>query len=352
MNKLIKDVYYNPTSSGYYAGVQQVYREAKTRNKKVTLRQVRDFLSTQDPYTLYKGVRRRFKRNITQSAGIDVHWQGDLADMNSLKRYNTGISYILVCIDVLSRFAFAEPVKRKTPQLIAAAFEAIVKRSKRKCWIFTTDMGMEFKGKPFQEMLQRHDIQPRYATSPDVKCAIVERYIRTLKTRIWRYFTQHKTLNYVKPLSSIVSAINNSYHRTIGCAPAKVTKANEKKIWEHLYGGEKPPVRAVFKPGDQVRITKEKGKLTKGYLPNFTAETFVVTKILKNRRPATYKLCDLTGETLSGIFYSPELVHVSKRRNAAVAEIVKSEVRRKVLWHQVKWINKKPPSWIKNTELM
>src|SRR5579862_3033906 len=132
MDKLLLDVYYD--SPAAYSGVQNVYDEAKKRNKSITLKTVREFLSRQDAYTLHKDVKRRFHRNQTRSAGIDTHWQADLADLISLKSQNQGYAYILICIDVLSRFVFAEPVKRKTPELIAAAFETILKRSGRKCW--------------------------------------------------------------------------------------------------------------------------------------------------------------------------------------------------------------------------
>lgn len=350
--KVIHDVYYNLDSPACYAGISKVYNEAKKKNKNVKLDDVKEFLLRQDAYTLHKPIKKKFVRNATTTSGLDVDWQADLADMQSLKTFNAGHTYILVCVDVLSRFAFAQPLKNKTADSVAHGFKTILKRGGRKCWILTTDRGKEFSGKPFQDMLSRNDIQHHYATSPDVKCAIVERYIRTLKARIWRYFTTTKTLNYVKPLQRLVAAINNTTHRTIGTTPASVSKKNEQEIWNRLYG-QKPAAHAVvYKVGDHVRITKEKHKLSKGYQPNFTQEVFVIIKVLETRIPPVYKLCDLQGEDLEGVFYPEELARVSRRskRSLSAQEILKSELRKKQLWHLVRMKNMSQV-WMKDSEL-
>ena len=352
MEVMLNDVYTNPESPACFAGVNKVFKEAKKRNKRITMKHVRDFLAKQDAYTLHRDVRRRFKRNMTVTSGIDIDWQADLADMQRLKKENNGFTFILVIVDVLSRFAFAEPIKRKTTEMVAEAFERIMKRSGRRCWLLTTDRGTEFRGHNFQEMLRENDIQHHYATSPDVKCAIAERYIRTLKTRLWRYFTKHKTLNYTKILQKMVTSTNNSVHSTIGCAPSDVNIKNQEQIMQRLYGDEKKTTTKLYKAGDHVRITKEKGKLSKGYQPNFTSEVFVVQKVLKNRFPATYKLTDLTGEVLDGIFYNAELVRVTplSKLGQQVVEIVKSEQRRKQLWHLAKIKDK--TRWIRDSQLI
>ena len=107
-------------------------------------------------------------------------------------------------IDVLSRYVFARLLKRKTPEEAAEALDDIIHKTGRRPWTLTTDRGLEFKGRPFQDCMRKHDIHHKYSTSPDVKCAIVERYIRTLKSRIWRHFTRHKTQRYVDVLQDFV----------------------------------------------------------------------------------------------------------------------------------------------------
>lgn len=143
---------------------------------------------------------------------------------------------------------------------------------------FFTDRGTEFCGKAFKKFLEKNFIIQRISQSPDVKAANAERLNRTLKTRIWKYFTKCKKFRYMNVLQSMAHTINTSYTATICCQPADVTMENESKIRERLFGPStlkqsKTP-NYKFKVGDEVRIAKEKGKFEKGYLPNFTQEIF------------------------------------------------------------------------------
>ena len=100
-------------------------------------------------------------------------------------------------------------------------------------------------------------------------------------------------------------------------APNDVTLANERLVRGRLYKAPmQPAVKFKFKVGDTVRITKEKGKLGKGYQPNFTHEVFTVKELL-NRHPATYRLEDASGEAIDGIFYTSELVATNRATTAA-----------------------------------
>lgn len=353
MKKILKTVYFDCKSTACYSGSHSVMTAAKRIDKKITLKNVKDFLRLQDCYSLHKPVKRKFARNKTFSAGIDVNWQADLADMKSLRKQNKGTTYLLVCIDVFTRYAFVEPIRNKTPEIVGQALEAIMKRSGRDCYYLATDRGKEFVGKKFQQVLRKHDIHHHCATSPDVKCAIVERYIRTLKGRIWRYFTKNKTVNYLKVLQSIVQATNNSMHRTLGRTPNSITKKNEEEVRHAIYVDKSIiPNKKVFKVGDHVRITKEKSVLAKGYAPNFTHEIFVIRTILENRRPATHKLVDLNGEQVEGIFYAEELNRIANRTIfcESIIELTKSEIKTNQLWHLAR-MKKGKNIWIRDSRL-
>jgi hypothetical protein len=354
MENKIRDVYYNLKSPACFAGAQSVFEECKRRKIKVTKKQVEEFLSKQDAYTLHKPTYRRFKRNVTKTTGIDVDWQADLADLHQLKQENDGYSYIAIYIDVLSRFAFARPLKRKTPQETGASLEDIIAKSDRKPWFLTTDRGLEYKGRAFEDVCKKHDISRKDATSPDVKCAIAERYIKTLKSRIWRHFTRNKTQRWIDSLDLLVLAINNSINRSIGMPPAKVTAKNQSEVREKLYG--KPHRKVVFRynTGDMVRIAREKNKLSKGYWANYNEEVFIISKLLKNRSPATYKLNDLDGEEIDGVFYSEEMVRVRQGAKPVkkIAKLKRSEWRKSELWHNVEWSGPEADSWIRNDELV
>lgn len=347
----IRDVYYNFDSPACFAGEQSVYRESKKRNKNIRLKDVRDFLANQPAYTRHKQTIRRFKRNKMISSGFDADWQSDLADLRNLKKENSNYTYILICVDVFSRHAFAEPIKNKTAVVVGEAFERILKKSDRKPGILTTDGGKEYTGEQFQLMLRKYYIQHKVATSPDVKCAIAERWIRTLKSRMWRHFTRNKTLRYVDVLPALVKAINSTINRSIKRAPATITRENQNELREKPTVVKKPP---KFKAGDSVRIAIEKHKLSKGYWPNYSSEIFTVSRVMKRRYPVTYKLKDDTDEELVGIFYNEELVRVLQTDQPVrvIKKLEKSEHRNGDLWHLVKFENSKKSSWIRNDALV
>ena len=112
MDSYLESVYYNPKRSGSFGGVESLYRDVKEEGKlKLSRKQIRDWLLKQDTYTLHKPARHNFKRNCTIVSGIDELWMMDLADMQSLKQYNDGYRYLLVCIDVFSKYTWIVPIK-------------------------------------------------------------------------------------------------------------------------------------------------------------------------------------------------------------------------------------------------
>ena len=107
----------------------------------------------------------------------------------------------------------------------------------------------------------------------------VQCLIRTLKTKMWRYFMAKKTMRYVDMLPDMVYSYNHSVHRSIKTEPVDVTAENEREVWHTLYDhGPVKNVKYKFKIGDQVRISKMKRIFEKGYSPNFSKEIFTISK--------------------------------------------------------------------------
>jgi len=356
MDNKLKKLYYDPDSPVCYSGVSALYREAKKRFPEIKLADIENFLAKQNTYTLHKPIQHHFPRNKIVTAGLDVDWQADLADLKSLKKYNSNYSYVLVVVDVLSRHLWAVPLKRKTPTDVTDAFEKILKSSDRIPWRLCTDKGTEFKG-CFQQFLAKQDIKYFTATNPDVKASMAERYVKTIKLRLWKYFTKMKTFRYIEVLPRIVNSINHSTHRVTGMRPVDVNQDNAESLWQKLYGqygNDRPKCR--FQIGDKVRITKEKHKLSKGYLPNFTEEVFIINEILKNRKPVAYRIIDEDGEDIEGMFYESELVKVvpSDKPIKEIEKVIKSEKRKDDHYYLVKWKGQpmKKNSWIKESDLV
>ena len=140
---------------------------------------------------------------------------------------------------------------------------------------------------------------------------MAERFNRTLKTRMWKYFTAKNIRVYIDILQDIVQGYNNSYHRSIGRAPASVSLLNVGQMRRKLYekSWTKPRRKFKFKLGDQVRISKSRRTFQKGYLPSWTQEIFIVTYIIP-RVPPVYRLQDYAYDEIEGVFYAEELQKV------------------------------------------
>ncbi len=231
---LLKEIYYKAEDAGSYGGVERLYQRVK--NKGISRDSVREFLSRQHAYTLHKPARRHFTRNKTYVSGIDKQWQVDLADMQGLSRQNGGVKYLLACIDIFSKFAWVIPIKNKSAPIMAAAFiELFNKSAPRKPKKIQSDRGKEFFNKDVKRLFEvTHGIH-HFASWSDQKAAVCERFIRTLKSRIWTYLTANKTERYIDVLQKIVTAYNHSTHRSIKMKPADVTPKHETQIWRRLY---------------------------------------------------------------------------------------------------------------------
>ena len=142
--------------------------------------------------------------------GIDELWQMDLADMQSHAKENDGYRYLLVCIDVFSKYVWVIPLKNKTGPALVTAFKKILE-SGRKPQKIQTDEGTEFFNKHFKDLMKAEEIQ-LYNTYNKTKASVVERVIRTLKTRMWRYFTAKRTRRYIDVLQDLVDSYNQSKH--------------------------------------------------------------------------------------------------------------------------------------------
>ena len=133
--------------------------------------------------------------------------------------------YILTCIDVFSKRAWAVPLRTKTGRDVTQAFEQIL--SEQKCNMVQGDKGAEFMNSTFQSMLRERGIKFYTSENEDIKAAVVERFNRTLKTKMFRYFTHENTRRYVYVLPDLIHSYNNTHHRSIGMAPVEVNVDNE-----------------------------------------------------------------------------------------------------------------------------
>ena len=213
-----------------------------------------------------------------------------------MSKYNKGIKYFLCAIDLLSKYAWVVSVKDKKGVNIVDAFQKILKESNRKPNKIWVDKGSEFYNISFKKWLKDNDIE-MYLIHNEGKSVIVERFIRTLKNKIFKHMIAISKNVYFDVLDDIVNKCNNTVCRTIKMKSINVkgnTYLDSMELHSKKEVNDKDP---KFKVGDRVRTSNYKNIFAKGYIPNWSEEVFVISKI-KNRILWTYVINDPNGEEI------------------------------------------------------
>ena len=230
MEELLEKLYTDPNSPAGYSGVEQLYKEAKKHVPKITKRQVIEFLEGSRTYTLHKPRRLRFKRAGVHCSGYMTHCHADLGDFQALARSNKENRYLLVAMDVLSHTIFTAPTKSKTAKDMKIAFDKIFDEMPMIPHQLFTDRGMEFESREMKQYFREKGVIKHCAQSSRIKAALAERCIRTIKTRLYRYFSEKQTLNWIDAVPKIVNAINHSVCRTTGLRPVDINFKNAQDV--------------------------------------------------------------------------------------------------------------------------
>ena len=302
--------YTNPENPGAFSSIKTFL---KNTNGEYTEYAKNNILPSLDAYSLHKPVRHKFKRIKYMSGGIDDFWQADLIDVKNLynKRYRQAFNFILVCVDVLSKYAWVVPIKNKTTKETKIAFEKIFDRGRIPRYI-QIDKGNEFKGECNQYLKSKNVKLYHTYTNTKFKAGIAERFNRTLKEKMYRMFTHNRNRIYISSLDDLLFNYNNTIHRAHGMRPADINKENEDLVFEKLYGfsklkGDDRILNYKFKVGDFVRIYKEKTIMDKGYTKGWLKKVFVIHKRFISI-PPMYELFNIKRSILEERrFYEPEL---------------------------------------------
>ena len=345
-NNLSKDkeeyltkIYTDPSKPGSFSGPEKLLEVVKKEGlHKISRDEIKTFLEKQDTYTVNRFVRRKFRRSRVIAYGINDLVDADLADFSRLSKFNDNVKFLLVAIDVFSRFAKVLPLKDKTAVSVLSAFESVYGSSPfpRK---LRTDLGLEFKNKKVTDFLQKKGIKHCYA-SPPIKAGYAERFIQTLKQLIFRYLHHNSSFRYIDVLDRIVDNYNRRPHRSLGTfAPKEVNEKNQVSIWNDLYINSlrpkeakkrqstktaaakrsttdskkaRPASRYSFNKGELVRISYAKSPFERSYKERFTQEAFVVTSRYLLDNIPVYKLADMQNTPVDGVFYGPDLQRIIK----------------------------------------
>ena len=217
---------------------------------------------------LHKPIIKKIEKRKVHAVFKDNIWGADLANMQLLSKYNKGIRFLLYVLDIFCKYASVVPLKDKKGVSIVTAFQSILRQSNKKPNKIWVDKGSEFYNASFKKWLQDNDTV-MYSTNNEGKSVVAERFIRTIKNKIYKHMTSISKNVYIDKLDDIVNEYNNTYHTTIKMKPIDVKDNTYINIDKKI--NKKDP---KFKVGNRVRISKYKNIFAKGYTPNWSEEIF------------------------------------------------------------------------------
>uniref|UniRef100_A0ABD2VTX8 Integrase catalytic domain-containing protein n=1 Tax=Trichogramma kaykai TaxID=54128 RepID=A0ABD2VTX8_9HYME len=368
MEAKLKKQYFDPSHEAGFAGARALLKvNAKNRSLDEKSREQNlHWLNAQDSYTLHKPIKRKFPRLRYDVSNIDDLWECDLMQLTTIKEHNDGYCYLLIVVDVLSKYAWLEPLRDKTASTVLRGFKEILKKAGERSPVYLqSDKGSEFRADSFQKFLKERDIKFRFARNPDIKACHAERLIRTFRESIWRYFTYSNSKRYIDVIQDIASAYNNSVHSSTKMRPSDVTHDDVPVIRENLLkrsnqqtsNRKNLPKKAKYAVGEHVRISRSKATFERGYGKNFTEEIFRIKRISHRQGLYTYILEDLNAEEIDGFFYPEEITRVSSERltkgQFKIEKVIRTRGRGPRKEALIKWLGY-PASfnqWVKYSEL-
>ena len=241
----------------------------------------------------------------------------DLIEYNKrTKRFNGGHNFILIVIDCFSKRVWARPLKSKSGPETSQAFESILSQLDHFPINICTDAGKEFFNYDCSKIFEAYGIN-HYAvpSKSKFKASVVERVIRTIKSRFERYFHKHKTKKWIDILDQFINNYNDTPHSSHGLKPLEVTDENRDKVYKKLYPRIKLTTVCKFQKGDKVRHLLNKTLFEKGYTQTWTEEVFTISEVRQSNLVCWYLIEDHTGKRISGIWYYNQLKLVSKYAN-------------------------------------
>lgn len=348
-------VYYDPTQPEAFGGAEKL-------EKRFPKAEVRKWLASQPTYTLHKPMRRRFTTRKYRTSGPDDLWQMDLMEMIPYARLNLGLKYILTCVDVFSRFARAEAVKTKDAKSVAAAIRKMLSKNDQQQppRHIQTDLGKEFYNKVVQDLFKQKKIN-HYTVHSQFKAALVERFNRTLREKLNRFFTYQRNKKWTMVLPKIIDAYNRSSHRSLhGKRPVDVYIQRNLEDWEAQQETKVTRMKKnLYQVGALVRISRISvtSPFRKNFDQNWSEEIFRIASVNTKSNPVMYTLKDIANnEIIEGKFYREELQDVGDTLPSVyrIEKILQTRGTGKNKQYLVKWYgyDKSRNSWISQDQLV
>ena len=262
-------------------------------------------------HSLHGPRRKKFKRR-----KLIVHYPGqiiemDLVDMQKLSTKNSNHKYILMTIDCFSKKVWARKLKTKNGLETAKAMRSIFEEMNFPVHTIIFDEGKEFYNKHVKKLLNEYVIT-YYSILTEKKAGAVERVNKTIKSIIWKYFSEKKTNRWVDVLPKIIENYNKTYHRTIKMSPNEVNWNNREQVFKNMYPKVNTIVKCKLKKGDNVRVAQYKKEFSKGYKINWSRDIYTIVRVYQRLGVCWYKIADSSGKVYPKSKYYYDLRRVPK----------------------------------------
>jgi transposase InsO family protein len=369
LDDYLESKYSKPSGAGSYLGAEKLYDAVREEGiYYITFKDIQDWLQEHQSYSLHRRVRRVKKRRRVMVAGIDDQFEADLAILNApeYEENNDGFKYLLVVIDVFTRYLWVRPLKNKFSTTVVKAFQQIFKQNGREPRRLRTDRGSEFTSQHSRQYFSERKISQIF-TNNELQANYAERVIQTLKKKIFRYMVDNNTLKYIDVLPKLVESYNNTWHHGIRAIPKKITKKDEKRLWWQMYwpkSGEKTqrkqkkqkPVKFAFNLKDKVRLSLLRKAFQREYDQRWSGEVFLISYRFVDQGIPLYKLKDYEGEEMTGTYYQNELQRITLPPDTlfVVDKILDRQKRKGVPYVKVSYFGwpSKFNNWIKESDLV
>ncbi len=366
LSRYLEKVYSDPSSPGSFGSIDKLYRHVKKEGKyPVTRAQVKEWLSSQLSYTLFKPVKRNFSRRRVISPFIGYQYDADTANMSRYAKENDGYSHILGLLCTHSKKVYTRPLKTLESKEVAEALRDILDDID-KIVNLRTDMGVEFAGE-VKKLLKSKNINHIVTSNTETKANQIERFWLTLKRMISAWMTRTNSHAWKDQLQNFTSNYNNTVHRSIQQTPNSVTESDEVDIWQKLYeqvpkGRRKakaPPKRErayKFKLNDVVRVSVIRNAFTRGFDESFAKPHYIIYERFRTDGLAQYRIKTIFNKSIPGAFYDGELqrVRVSNDEVYTIDKVLETKGSGSKKMSLVSWIgfSKEYNSWIKSSDII
>ena len=278
MDELLNQIYYKEKN---FDGANILYRKAKAINNKITLKIVKDWLNAQSVVQQTKQTTNKKPVFLPIYSELPHSFQIDLTFFPKYKKQNKGYHVLFTAININTRVAYAYYSKSKAAETIVGMLKQFHEDTIINS--IACDLGTEFTNVHFKKYCEKHDINLFYMKADSHKLGIINRFHRTLKNKMLKYFIAENTVKWIDGLEKIIDNYNNTYHRGIRIAPNEadafieadiVAEAKQKTI--KIKANE-----IAYNIGDKIRVLSKKDVFEKASA-TYSPEVFTIEKVNKN----------------------------------------------------------------------